>query len=139
MIHKLEAHMALLVDIPWYVLLITLLIGAISTLLIQRGIREAVKRIRNKAPLIKVYWQFVIVFGIVCIVSYVIVLNVSSEDSVGTSLSVLNSALTIIFAVFVGYYAFMQVAESRVRKNAEKALHLIRANNYERAAIILDE
>lgn len=116
----------------WYLFLTVLIAGIIGTLLIQNFIRELLKNFLSKAPLIKTYWLFIIPFVVITISLYFIVIIFSTKDR-EVYLSTLNHATTLIFAIFVGYFAFLQVVENRLEKLREQGHTYFKQKSYLRA------
>lgn len=77
-----------------------------------------------KRYLVRKYWSFVVPFLVILGISYLYIYNKSSHENIDVNLSILNNWATIIFAVFVGWYAFRQLGEMRLEKLKEAA------NNY---------
>lgn len=127
------------ISLPWHVLFLIIISVVALTLLLQKSIRKSLKLIKNRALFIKNYWQFSIFFVCLSITAYILIFYFFTEKDLNIALSVVNTALTIIFAVFVGYYAFMQVAEIRVDRNREEADRYLVAKNYFRAALKYEE
>lgn len=89
--------------------------------------------ISNKSRLIKTYWLFSLVFSLLAIIAYIVVLKYSPPDKVDIYTGVVSNSLTLIFAIFVGYFAFSAVTESRLDKFVEQANDYIAAKDYQRA------
>ena len=128
-----------MITLNWYYFILIIIFVIALTLLLQKSIRKSLKLIKNRALFIKQYWQFSIFFVCLAIAAYIGIFYFFSGDNLSTAISVLNAALTIIFAIFVGYYAFMQVAEIRVNRNREEADRYLNEQNYFRAALKYEE
>ena len=113
-------------------------IGAILTLIILK-----IKMIKiyflAKAPLIKKYWIFVIPFILLSSILYVLVFYFSTTNNLNNNLTVLNQAITLIFAIFVGYFAFQQVVENRFDKLKEQGHLYFKQQSYLRAIEYYEE
>lgn len=129
----------MIISLPWYGLFLFIISVVALTLLLQKSIRRSLKLIKNRAFFIKHYWQFSISFVCLSIAAYIFIFTFFAEKDLNIAVSVVNTALTIIFAVFVGYYAFMQVAEIRVNRNREEADRYLNEKNYFRAALKYEE
>src|SRR5688572_12672922 len=75
--------------------------------------------IASKASLIKKYWYFVVPFSILVVGAYCLAFIFVPENRLGDILELINNLSTLIFGIFVGYFAFLQVIEGRVDKLKE--------------------
>jgi tetratricopeptide (TPR) repeat protein len=105
----------------WYLLLVGAVIGGLIVALSRKPAKTAWGNFKNRAQLIKRYWAFVVPFVGVSILAYALVI-ILTDDILLRELyiNVLGQTVTIIFAIFVGYFAFLQVAESRLDKLAQQ-------------------
>jgi len=80
------------------------------------------KRFRQRPPVIKKYWYFVAPFSFSLIILYS-GLFFLIEDNVKIELyiNVLNQFSTLVFAIFIGYFSFLQVIENRADKLKNEA------------------
>ena len=71
----------------------------------------------------------------VIIVSFIywIVINNSGESNIDLHISVLGHFVALIFAIFIGYFAFIQVAENRLEKYKDQGFQYIKSRSYLRA------
>lgn len=122
----------------WY-LLVIFFAGIALTLLFQGRVKKLIRSFFNKAPLIKKYWIFVVPFILVSIIVYTLVIYLSPKESLGNNLTILNQATTLIFAIFVGYFAFQQVIEYRLDKLKEQANLYFKQPSYLRAIQYYEE
>lgn len=122
----------------WYLLAI-FLGGIVLTLLVQGRIKHLFKSFYNKAPLIKKYWVFVVPFSLGSLIAYALVVFLSSPENLDTNLILLNQATTLLFAIFVGYFAFQQVVEYRLDKLKEQANLYFKQPSYLRAIQYYEE
>lgn len=113
--------------------------GVIVTLLIQGKINKIYGSFYNKAPLIKKYWVFVAPFTLLSLIIYILVLFLSPRESLDTNLTLLNQASTLLFAIFVGYFAFQQVVEYKLDKFKEQANMYFKQPSYLRAIQYYEE
>ena len=111
--------------------IIIILSTIVITLLLQNIIKKKWKDFFNKTTLIKKYWKFVISFVVIGILSGTII-YFYTENVVG-NLMLLIQIFTLIFAIFVGYFAFQQVAENRLDKLEEKGYMHLQKQEYLRA------
>lgn len=128
-----------MITLKWQTLLLGIAIVVFLTLFIQKSIRWVFKHARYKASFIKPYWQFSIIFAVVGVIVYLLVFWLSPESTIDVAINVTNTSLTLVFAIFVGYYAFMQVAENRVEKYKEEVQLHIHNRDYIRAALICEK
>ena len=117
--------------------IIIILSTTVITLIAQDLIKKKWKEFFNKTTLIKKYWKFVISFLVISILSGVII-YLYTEDIIN-NLILLIQILTLIFAIFVGYFAFQQVAENRLDKLKERGYEHLRRQQYLRAVNFFKE
>lgn len=98
-----------------------------------------INNIYIKSLLVKGYWIFSIFFLVFIFISYFIIFKYSKEINIDRNLSILNHLSTLLFAIFVGYYAFLQIAENRIEKYAEKGMLNFRNGFYKRAKDFLEK
>jgi tetratricopeptide (TPR) repeat protein len=117
----------------WLVFLLVIVSTSLVTLFTRRPLMEVWKAFVNKAPIIKKYWFFVLPFSFLTCFAYIWVINSFDGDTLTNYLSVLGQVSTLVFAIFVGYFAFVQVTESRLDKLSEKGLSAMREQAYRRS------
>lgn len=122
----------------WY-LLAFFFAGIVLTLLIQGRIKKLIKNFFSKAPLIKKYWVFVVPFIVTSLIAYILVINLSSREHLSNNIAILNQATTLVFAIFVGYFAFQQVIEYRLEKLKEQGYNYFKRKSYLRAIQYYEE
>jgi len=122
-----------------HTILLGILIGVILTLIIKGVLFKFWCNFCDKASLIKKYWLFVIPFAIFSIIAYFFTLKYSNQMYIQTNLTILGQALTLIFAIFVGYFAFLQVVENRFEKLREKGYLYFKRPAYIRAIQLYEE
>lgn len=125
--------------IQYWHLLVIFCAGVILTLLIQGKIKRIFKSFYSKAPLIKKYWVFVIPFTLVSLLVYALVVFLSPPENLGNNLTLLNQATTLLFAIFVGYFAFQQVVEYKLDKLKGQANLYFKQPSYLRAIQYYEE
>lgn len=125
--------------IQYWHLLVAFCGGIILTLLIQGRIKMLFKSFYSKAPLIKKYWIFVVPFTLVSLMTYSLVIFLSPPENLETNLTLLNQVATLLFAIFVGYFAFQQVVENRLDKLKEQANLYFKQPSYLRAIQYYEE
>lgn len=111
-----------------------LVLGFLLALLIaQKGINAACRDFLYKASLLKEYWKFVIPFSILGISSYLCIFSFVPSRHLSDAVNVLNFALASIFAIFVGYFSFLQVLENRFDKFKNAGRDFLKRRQYLRA------
>jgi tetratricopeptide (TPR) repeat protein len=120
-------------------ILVGIFIGVLSTLLIQKTFFKFWNNFCNKASLIKKYWLFVIPFIILGSVSYFFVLKYSGPEHLQANLTILGQVLTLTFAIFVGYFAFLQVVSNKLANLRERGYANFRKLSYVRAIQCYEE
>jgi len=120
-------------------IIISIFVGAVLTLVLQKKFKIIKNYYISKAPLIKKYWLFVIPFIFISIIAYVLIIYFSPTNQLNNNISILNQATTLIFAVFAGYFAFQQVVENRFDKLKEQGLIYFKNQSYLRAIQYYEE
>jgi tetratricopeptide (TPR) repeat protein len=87
----------------------------------------------SKTRLIKYYWIFVIIFSVLSTISYYLILSILKDQQRTLAISVANQATGLIFAIFVGYFAFAQVMETRKEKYDRVGATNMLQQNYRKA------
>lgn len=118
--------------IYWYLVFAGIILGVVATILIQRA-KEMSEDVFRKASLIKRYWTFTIPFFVLASILYVLVFRFSPELKLQVNIEILGQMLTLIFAVFIGYFAFLQVVEGRFEKLKEQGYQSLKQKSYRRA------
>ncbi len=117
----------------WYMFIFSFVLGAFLYGFNQSGIKNVYKRFSNRAPLIKRYWLFVVPFFILSVLLFFLLLKYSPANMVSTYTTILSQFLTLIFAIFIGYFAFLQLIENRADKLHELGDNYLREKSYLRA------
>lgn len=114
--------------------------GGLFFLFLRKPIINYYVRFKSKTPTIRKYWIFVVLFLISISVAYILVFKLSSnKESLNISINILGQIASLIFAIFVGYFAFLQVIENRVDKLKEDGLRHFKERAYPRATKIYEE
>ncbi len=124
----------------WYIIILVFILGVISILFYQKIVTPFFNRLKQKAQLIKKYWTFVFIFVIVSILIYALILVYIPTGNQSLTISIYNNVLALVFAIFVGYFAFLQVVENRrdkLREEADRYLQI--EKNYPRAIDIYEK
>lgn len=74
------------------------------------------KKFKQRPPVIKKYWYFVIPFTVILVALYSCLFAFVDDSKVELYTNVLNQFSTLAFAVFIGYFSFLQVIENRADK-----------------------
>ena len=109
------------------------IIGIVLTSFLRRPVIATYKNFLGRAPLIRKYWQFVIPFTIFSAVAYILVCNYTLAENLAKNLTILGHWVTLLFAVFIGYFAFLQVEENRFDKLKELGTMYFKNSSYIRA------
>lgn len=117
----------------WWLLLIILVVGVLIGLLARNYIKRSFSNFFTKAFLLKGYWKFVIPFFVLVVVGYYLVVKYADQTDLQTYLSILGTMSGLVFAIFIGYYAFLQVLENRQEKFIQQAFQFLRDDYLERA------
>lgn len=98
---------------------------------------SAIKTLKQKPPTIKRYWYFVIPFFILLITSYMVLLNFYFQDQkLNLYTDILNQISALIFAIFIGYFSFLQVIQNRADKLKQEGTHYLNPRNRDYARAI---
>lgn len=92
-----------------------------------------IKDMIRKASITPFYWKFVIPFVVLVCFSYVAVFIFVTEQKQEIIINLVGQMATLIFAIFVGWYAFIQVINSQAEKTIERAHEYFVSGAYERA------
>lgn len=113
---------------------IVFLLGIFFTILLKEKVVSWYKRFISIAPTIRKYWVFVIIFSVLVITSYIFIFIKSPNNNwLNTNLTVLGQISALVFAIFVGYFAFLQVVENRIGKLKEEGFRYFKEKAYSRA------
>lgn len=119
---------------------ITFILGVLLTILLRRKVNELYKSFVSVTPVIRKYWVFIIVFCLLVLAPYILIFIKSpNNDWLDTNLTVLGQISALIFAIFVGYFAFLQVVENRIGKLKEEGFRYFKEKAYSRAIKIYEE
>lgn len=121
-----------------------LAIGALAAALILGALasplfKKARKQFRRQTQTIQSYWRFIVVYALAFCGAYILTYHFSTATWRELNISILNQVTAMIFAIFVGYYAFLQVVESRADRLLQDSDQAIAQNNPIRAQKILEE
>ncbi len=96
-------------------------------------IKEIFSKIYTRAMLVKGYWIFSIFFVISTLLTYWLIVRYSNKLNINRNISILNHMSALLFAIFVGYYAFLQVMEGKLDKYKEIAYAHLKEREYNKA------
>lgn len=100
----------------WYYFLSFFILGITLTLIFQKGINRIYRTFIQKILLLKRYWGFVIPFSVLAALGYILLFNFTTSIDQIYYIEVYNQCIGLIFAIFVGYFAFVLVIENRMDK-----------------------
>lgn len=109
------------------------LLGIIATLTLRKPFSRVLRAFVAKVLILKRYWIFVLCFVVFTSLTYWSVLAFAPDSHRDMAINIAGQCLALIFAIFVGYFAFLQVVESRLDKLKEKALQAFKNKTYSRA------
>lgn len=112
---------------------IIFILGLFTGFLLRPILAKVIFQLFSKLSIVKYYWKFIMIFTIIYLFSYGFVFFSVNDDDVAFFISVVNDFGTLIFAIFVGYFAFLQVEENRLEKLREDAYYYVRNQHYTRA------
>ena len=105
----------------------------VGGLLLAKPLKNINNFIYNKHHFIRNYWILSVIFVLIAVLSYILVFRYAPPERLDTYLQILSTALTLLFAIFVGYFAFAAVVDNRFYKFKEIAAQYIDNNEYPRA------
>jgi|SRR5688572_10013447 len=117
----------------WYLLLLAAIIGGLVVTFSRKPLFWMWRSFRDRTQLIKRYWTFVVPFTVLSVAAYTAVWIFVPVVNRDAALDVLGVAMTLIFAIFVGYFAFLQLAENRLDKLIEQGDRELYEKSYSRA------
>ena len=123
----------------WYLFLIVFLIGIISTLVLKKPIKDLYKDFVSRTPIIRRYWSFVLIFCVILLVTYLLVFKYSPKSEIEIYLNVISPVATLVFAIFIGYFAFLQLVESRMTTLKQEGFNYLKQKGYARAVKIYEQ
>ena len=107
----------------YYTIPLVLLAGILLGILLKKYIKIIYKKVSMNAKMIKQYWLFVSIFIVALIATYIsLFTTLSNSENFDYYLSITNTGAALTFAIFVGYFAFLQAVEGhfeRIVKEAE--------------------
>lgn len=101
--------------------------------------KDFVQNVLARAALIKTYWKFVLPYSLVVGIAYVVTILYTPDAYTDLAINVLGQVSALIFAIFVGWYAFLQVMESKIEKLGEKAHDHFQEGSYRRARELYEQ
>ncbi|PJE76724.1 hypothetical protein COV05_03080 [Candidatus Uhrbacteria bacterium CG10_big_fil_rev_8_21_14_0_10_48_16] len=117
----------------WLALLLVLAVGVALGAALKAPGKKLFLRFFAQLLIVKGYWKFVLPFFLFSVLAYFMVLNYAEEFLIDRYISILSHFVTLVFAIFVGYFAFLQVAENRLEKFKEEGLRHISQKSWARA------
>lgn len=132
---------------PLIFLLYTFVVSVFAILLfipLSKKLKRPFNIVKGRFFLMKSYWVFVLIFSLVAIIGYWMIFSLPStpNDLMEVKklyLDAFNQMLTLVFAIFAGYFAFLQVIESKHDKLSEKARDRIKSKEYSSAINLLED
>lgn len=114
-------------------------LGVLITLLILHTHKPIIKWFNNLYLLIRGYWLFIAIYIPTLIFAYIGLILYVPDLYKEFYLDMLGQVATISYAIFTGYYAFLQVAQSRLDKLSTLALEELRSSKYIRAIKLYEQ
>lgn len=111
-------------------IILILLIGLGLGVVFKDLFLKIFRKIKSFWVVVPGFWWTVLILIILSTVSYVVIFQLSiNEISLDRNISMANTIITLVFAIFIGYYAFLQVAENRAERNLEQGKNLLSQNS----------
>ena len=80
-----------------------------------------------------------IIFSLLTTGVYVLVLLFAPVSELNTYINIVGQVTALVFAIFVGYFAFLQVIENRIDKLQDEGYTHFKAKDYSRATKIYEQ
>lgn len=109
--------------------------GALYAVLHKIG-RKLLEKFKERAPLVKKYWTFVVPLAMLTAVAYTIV-AIYFYGEIGFSL--VGQVSGFLLAIFVGYIAFAEFGESKFDKLKESGMAALNRNEISSAKALFEE
>ena len=118
------------------ILLIGIMLGLLLYAISQNKVRRGITLFRNRAPIIKKYWLYIVPFVVLTTVAYVVMWRYFYDP---IHFEVLNQATSLALAIFVGYIAFSEYGEGKFDKLVESAQESLARHEFNTAKLRLKE
>lgn len=117
----------------WFVLILVFIFG----LLCSKKIRKLTKKIKNKysqkMQIIQKYCNFVFIFLLLLLITYTLVFKFLNNNNLPIYISIINHVSALTFAIFIGYFSFIQILENKIEKLNSEAFLNMKSKNFSRA------
>lgn len=123
----------------WYLFALFFFFGVFLTVSLSEILKNKYKDFKSKAPIIRKYWTFVIPFSFTLCITYILIFKYASQSNISNYLSVFGQIAALIFAVFIGYFSFLQLVESRVTNLRLEGYDYFKRKSYRRAIEIYEQ
>ena len=117
----------------WYLFLLVFLVGVFATITLTKQVKSLYQNFTSKVPIIRKYWSFVTSFSLILAVVYFLTFKYAAQSNLANYLSLLGQVAALIFAIFVGYFAFLGVVENRITPLREAGFQHFKNKRYVRA------
>ncbi len=114
-------------------MVVCFILGALVMTVTKRPRYLLWSKIRRKTKVLQEYWKIISILGAFFVLLYAVVLWLVGPSYLEAAISILNQFSGLTFAVYIGYFAFRQLLESRKDKLVEDADDLLRSQEYARA------
>jgi hypothetical protein len=101
-----------------YLAISLIILGGVLVAILRHPIAKLSTRFKERAPIIKKYWQFIIPYIILNMAAYTVVALYFYND---INFNILGQVSAMTLAIFVGYIAFSEFGESKFEKLVESA------------------
>jgi len=122
--------------VSYLLTIISTLIFAFFFLRIRKII---IKWFKNVNYVIRDYWKFIIFYIPICLSGYITIILFVSVDLKSLYIDIWGQVVSIAFAIFAGYYAFLQVAENRYDKFLSSASDALQHKKFMRAISLYED
>lgn len=123
----------------WYLFLLVFFLGVFFAVTFAQPFKKLCRDFISKAPIIRKYWSFVIPFSLILGIIYFLIFKYVAQSDISNYLSLVGQIAALVFAIFVGYFAFLQLVESRVTNLKQKGYEYFKKRAYTRAIGIYEQ
>jgi hypothetical protein len=120
----------------YYYLIAAFVIGIIAVFALKKPALKLREWFKERAPLIKKYWLFVVPFMLLNAIGYAVIGAWFYNE---INFTIFGQVSATIFAVFVGYIAFSEFGESKFEKLIEAAVMSLNRQEFTSAKMKFEE
>lgn len=123
----------------YLLVIVAFFLGIIIPIILRNQFGDIWHKFKMWTPIIKSYWIFVIIFTISIVIAYTLIFKLSQPNNLSVHLTVLGQISALIFAIFVGYFAFLQVSINRFEKLEKDAYNYFKSEDIKTAIVYYEQ